>query len=380
MSAARIPLSVPDLGVDESAAVARCIADNWVSSAGPDVVAFERRMAVLSGRAHGVAIVNGTAALYLALRAAGVEAGDRVLLPDFTFAATANAVIQAGAGPVFLDVTDESWTLDPALLGDAIRKHRPKAVVPVHVLGHPADMDAINKVCREAKVTVIEDAAGAIGARYRGRPAGSLGDAAVFSFNGNKTVTTGGGGIVVTDNAAWAERVRTLSTPARVGDRYRYREAGFNYRLPNLNAALGLAQLGRLDEMLAAKHKISARYDAALAARNDLVAMPRCGWASSGCWLYSVRCAGRADADSLVRHMDSAAIDARVFWETLSDQPPYSGAPRYLTGVAAGLSGTVVSLPCSSSLSAVDQACVIDVLSAWRGNAVSRCKVGADAQ
>jgi perosamine synthetase len=367
MSEPHIPLSIPDLGAEESAAVMRCVSDNWVSSAGPDVATFERRMAALVGRAHGVALVNGTAALYLVLRAAGVAPGDRVLLPDFTFAATANAIIQAGAKPVFLDVTQESWTLDPALLADAIRSHKPKAVLPVHVLGHPADMDAINAICREAKVAVIEDAAGAIGASYRGRPAGGLGDAAVFSFNGNKTVTAGGGGMIVTDNAAWAERVRALSTQARDGDRYRYREAGFNYRLPNLNAALGLAQLGRLDEMLVAKRSIAARYDEALASRDDLVAMPRCAWVESGCWLYSVRCASCTDANAVVRHMDEAGIDARVFWEVLSDQAPYAGAPRHLTGVAASLSGTVVSLPCSSHLTAAEQARVIDALGTWRG-------------
>jgi perosamine synthetase len=367
MSEARIPLSIPDLGPNESAAVARCITDNWVSSAGPDVVAFEKHIAKLVKRSHAVAIINGTAALYLALRAAGVEVGDRVLLPDFTFAATANAVLQAGGCPVFLDVTEESWTLDPALLADAIQSHRPKAVVPVHVLGHPADMDPITAICGSANLAVIEDAAGAIGARYRGRPAGSLGDAAVFSFNGNKTVTTGGGGMIVMNNAAWAEHIRALSTQAREGDRYRYREAGFNYRLPNLNAALGLAQLDRLDTMLAAKRAIAARYDDVLAFRDDLIAMPRCDWAESGCWLYSVRCASREDATGLVRHMDEASIDARVFWESLSDQAPYADAPRLLTGVAARLSGTVVSLPCSSHLTSDEQVRVIGALAAWRG-------------
>ncbi len=372
MNTSRIPLSIPDLGEQERMAVARCITDNWVSSAGPDVIAFEKRMAALAGCAHGVAIVNGTAALYLALRAAGVKAGDRVLLPDFTFAATANAILQADAEPVFLDVTEESWTLDPTLLENAIRNHRPKAVLPVHVLGHPVDMDPVTAICRAADVAVIEDAAGAIGAGYRGRPTGSLGDAAVFSFNGNKTVTTGGGGMIVTDNTAWAEHVRALSMQARDGDRYRYREAGFNYRLPNLNAALGLAQLGRLDVMLAAKRAIAARYDEVFASRDDLAPMPRCDWAESGCWLYSVRCASRNDADLLVRHLDTAGIDARVFWEALSEQAPYAAAQRYLTGVAARLSGTVVSLPCSSNLSESEQNRVIAALQSWRGQRAFR--------
>ncbi len=201
---------------------------------------------------------------------AGVVADDKVLVPDFTFAATANAVIQAGAMPVFVDVTEASWTLDPALLTEAIAQHRPKAVMPVHVLGHPADMDPIMTACRKAGVAVIEDAAGAIGARYRGRPVGSDGDAAVFSFNGNKTVTAGGGGMIVLDDEAMAQRARALSTQARDNSDYRYFDAAFNYRLPNLNAALGLAQLGRLEEMLTAKRSIAARYDKALAGRDDL--------------------------------------------------------------------------------------------------------------
>jgi perosamine synthetase len=366
-AAARIPLAVPDLGEAEATALARCVRDNWVSSAGPDVARFEARMAALTGRAHGVAVVNGTAALYLALRLAGVGAGDKVLVPDFTFAATANAVLQAGAMPVFLDVTEESWTLDPSLLANAIAKHKPKAAIPVHVLGHPADTDPIMTVCQESGVTVLEDAAGAIGARYRGKPVGGLGDAAIFSFNGNKTVTAGGGGMIVLDDDAQARRAHALSTQARDGGAYRYLEAGFNFRLPNVNAALGLAQLGRLDAMLAAKRVIATRYDRALHGRDDLVPMPRCAWAESGCWLYSVRCASRADAAALVQHLDIVGIDARVFWEALSGQSPYAHAPRELNGVAARLSGAVVSLPCSSNISESEQARVIDALAAWRG-------------
>ncbi len=231
----------------------------------------------------------------------------------------------------------------------------------------PPTWISINVICREAGVIVIEDAAGAIGARYHGRPAGSLGDAAIFSFNGNKTVTSGGGGMIVVDSAMWADHARSLSTQARDGSEYRYVAAGFNYRLPNLNAALGLAQLDRLDVMLGAKRAIASCYDRALADRKDMVPMPRCSWADSGCWLYSVRCASCGDAAALIRHLDSAAIDARAFWQALSGQRPYADAPRHLTGIAAALSGTVVSLPCSSNLSEAEQARVIQALSEWRG-------------
>ncbi len=367
MTGPRIPLATPDLGPAEAAAVACAVSDGWVSSAGPDVATFEKRVAALAGRQQGVATVNGSAALYLALRVAGVGPGDRVLVPDYTFAATANAVILAGAVPIFVDVNEESWSLDAALIADAAATHRPKAAIAVHVLGHPADLDTIMAACRAAGVAVIEDAAGAIGARYRGQPAGGLGDAAIFSFNGNKTVTAGGGGVIVTDNAGWAAHARALSTQARDGVAYRYVEAGFNLRLPNLNAAMGHAQLDRLDALLAAKRAIAARYDAALAGRHDLRPMPRCAWAESGCWLYSVRLATPADAASLVAHLDAAEIEARPFWEALSAQPPYAAYPSVRTGVAASLSGTVVSLPCSTHLTGPDQERVLAALDAWRG-------------
>ncbi len=369
----RIPLAIPDLRGNEALYLQQCVADNWVSSAGPAVTALEARMAELTGRRFAVATVNGTAALHLALRVAGVGAGARVVVPDYTFAATANAVLAAGAVPHFVDVTAESWTLDPALLAQVLGDGRDgiAAVMAVHVLGQPADMDPIRDLCARHGVVLIEDAAGAIGARYRGQPAGGLSDAACFSFNGNKTVTAGGGGVMVTDNEDWAARARALSTQSRAGGAYRYVEAGFNYRMPNVNAALGLAQLERLEEMVAAKRAIAARYDAAVAGRDDLAPMPRTGWAESSCWLYSVRCADRDAAASLVTALDRAGIEARVFWEALSDQAPYAAFPHTLAGTAARLSGTVVSLPCSSHLAADEQARVIAALAAWRGRPVA---------
>jgi len=339
-----------------------------VSSAGQQVTAFEAAVADIAGTRHAVATVNGTAALHLALLAAGVGPGDSVLVPDWTFAATAKAVLHAGAIPVFLDNTEESWSLDPALVAEAVETYQPRAVIAVHDLGHAADMDAIRAAA--GAVPVIEDAAGAIGEQYKCRPVGSLGDAAIFSFNGNKTVTAGGGGTIVTDREEWADRARSLSTQARAGAGYRYAEAGFNYRMPNVNAALGLAQFERLDAMLAAKRAIAERYDTAFAARDDVSPMPRCDWGQSACWLYSLRCADHDTASDLIAYLNSAGIEARTFWETLSDQAPYAEFPSMRTGVAAALSDTVVSLPCSSHLSEADQGRVIAALADWRGAAV----------
>jgi len=371
LSDTMIPLAVPDMRGNEAAYLVRCVEDNWMSSGGPSVIEFERKMADLTGRLHGIAMASGTAALHLALTVAGVRPGDHVIVPDWTFAATANAVYHAGAVPLFVDVTRESWTLDPALTGEAIAKaartaqRRIAAVVAVHALGHPADLDPLAEICRAAGIPLIEDAAGAIGARYRGRPAGSVGNAAIFSFNGNKTVTAGGGGMIVTDDAVWAERARSLSTQGRISGAYRYDVVGFNYRMPNINAAVGIAQLERLDEMVAAKRRIASIYDRALESRDDLIAMPRCGWADSACWLYALRCPSPNDAADLAATLHDRAIDARVFWESLAHQAPYCGAPRLLSGVSNNLSGHVVTLPCSSSLPPADQKRVCNALAVW---------------
>lgn len=369
----RIPLAVPDLRGNEAAYLQQCIEDNWVSSAGPEVSELERRMAALCTRQFGVATVNGTAALHLALKVAGVGPGDKVIVPDFTFAATANAVLSVGAEPYFIDVTPETWTLDPELLARVLEEVGDvAAVIAVHVLGHPADMDPIADICRQHQVVLIEDAAGAIGATYKGRPAGGLSDIACFSFNGNKTVTAGGGGMLVTDNEAWADRARSLSTQARAGTAYNYTEAGFNWRMPNINAALGLAQLERLEEMVAAKQAIAARYDAALAGRTDIVPMPRAHWAESSCWLYTVRCSGSSKASALVEHLGAEHIEARRFWKALSGQRAYCAFARQVNQVAASISETVVSLPCSSNITQFEQERVLRMLAGWRDGVLTR--------
>ena len=370
MTASRsIPLAVPDLRGNETRYLAECVADNWVSTAGPRVVEMENRVAALTGRRFAVATVNGTTAIQLALTASGVRPGDLVIVPDWTFAASAAAIYHAGAEAYFVDVSAESWTIDPNLIREAL-KHAPRkvgAVLAVHACGHPADMDPIRAACDAAGVPLLEDAAGAIGARYKGRPAGSFGDAAIFSFNGNKTVTAGGGGMVMTDDERIAKRVRHLSTTERIGANYEHDEVGFNFRMTNLNAAVGVAQLERLDEMIRAKKAIADRYDWAIKNRSDLAAMPRMPWADSSCWLYNLRTSSPDAARSLVAHLNARQIEARTFWLSLSAQKPYAAAPRLLSGVAERLlSGRCVSLPCSSHLGAADQARVIEAANDWR--------------
>lgn len=363
-----VPLSVPDLGEFEADAVARVVRENWVSSAGPQVVELERKVADLAQRKFGVAAVNGTAALHMALMGLGIGAGDAVVVPDWTFAATANCVAQAGAKPLFVDVSASDWALDPDLVDQALAGEiTVKAVIAVDPLGHSADFERLGQICKRYGIPLIEDAAAAIGAFYRGRPCGSFGLASTFSFNGNKSVTAGGGGMLVTDSEALAERVRHVSSTARMGQSYEHDVVGWNYRMPNLNAALALAQLSRLEQLISNKIRIAATYDRAIAGRNDLSPMPRPQHSKSSCWLYNVRVATEGDADSLVLALRSARIEARIFWRSLSRQRAWAPSKSIVSGVSQCLSGTVVSLPCSSSLSVPQQQRVLDVVQSWRG-------------
>ena len=368
----RIPLAEPDLNGNEARYLAACVEDNWVSSAGPFVTEMERRVAALTGRAHAIATVNGTAALHIGLAARGIGAGDLVAIPDWTFAATANAVVHAGAEPVFLDVSAADWALDPAALEAACAVHgeRLRAVIVVDPLGNLPDPAPFRQLAARQGMYLLEDAAAAIGATRNGEPAGRLGDAATFSFNGNKTVTAGGGGMLVTDDAGLADRMRHLTTQARCGQEYRHDAIGFNYRMTNVNAAIGLAQLERLDDMLTAKRAIAGRYREALADRSDLAFMPLERLADSPCWLSSVVVASEASTHDLIAHLDGRGIDARPFWRSLSEQPPYAGFRRGEVVVSRRLSGRVVSLPSSSHLSAADQDRVLEALRTWQGPAL----------
>lgn len=361
-----IPLSVPDLRGREREYLVECIDQGWVSSAGPFVTQLEARVADLSGRARGTAAVNGTAALHLTLTALGAGPGRQVICPDWTFIATANAIAHAGATPFFVDVDSRTWTMDPTQLTLALKEQAGKvaAVVVVHTLGHAADMDALLRICLDAGVPLVEDAAGAIGSTYRDQPLGKFGRASCFSFNGNKLVTAGGGGMIVTDDVVIADRTKHLSTQARLGSDYVHSDVAWNYRMTNLNAAVALAQLERLNEMVAAKRAIAARYDEGLA-ETGLVPMPRMPWAGHNCWLYSLLAPDLEAADALVQALRARNVEARVFWRSLSAQAPYSGAPKRLTGVAQALSGRVVSLPSSSSLTDAQQERVIAGVKQW---------------
>ena len=360
-----IPLSIPDIRGNASEVVGNVIKDNWVSSAAPGVDVFEKQIAKLASSKFALATINGSAALHLALVTLGIGKGSKVIVPDLTFAATVNAVILAGATPIFVDVNNYSWTLDINLTKEAIRLHKPDAIVVVHTLGHPAEMDELKNICSINKMLLIEDAAGAIGSRYKGKPLGSLGDAGVYSFNGNKILTTGGGGALLLQSKKYEKKAKILYKQARVANEYSYNYIGFNYRMPNINAALGLSQLEYLPDLIKSKQHIANIYDDSLKGLKNIISMPRLDWGESSCWLYSLKTANKKSSLSLIKFLKNRNIESKLFWNALSVQRPYKSFDNVLQGNSIKFSGTIVSIPCSSSLKKKDQLTVIEALIEW---------------
>lgn len=361
-----IPLLEPDIGAEERRMADQCLQENWISSAGPYVDRFEATLADRCSRSHAVATASGTTALHLLLIATGIGTGDRVILPDWTFAATANAVIHAGAEPVFVDV-DRFWELDAGLVQDALANPalRAKAIIAVDPPNSVADFHRLQDLADRHGIMLIEDAAGALGSRRDGEPAGGFGDAAIVSFNGNKIMTTGAGGAILTDNAKLADQARHLAKQARSGTGYHYDAVGFNCRMAAVNAAIGMAQLARFDETLQRRQAILGRYTRALAAMPGLTLQPIPAAVIANGWMTCIRLENQARATDLIRHLDRQAIAARPFWTALSNQKPYSGYETYRAGMAEDLSGTVVSLPSSSTLTEDDQSRVLDAIQDW---------------
>lgn len=386
-----IPLAVPEIRGNEWAYVEKCLTSGWVSSVGAYVNRFEEMVAARAGAPHGVATVNGTAALHVALLLAGVEAGDEVVVPSLTFIAPANAVRYAGAWPVFVDVEPEHWQMDAAKLAVFLRERcerrggalwnretgrRVRAIVPVHVLGHPVDLDPVLALAKEYGLAVIEDATESLGATYRGRPVGALGDAGCFSFNGNKLITTGGGGMIVTAREAWAQRARFLTTQAKDDAvEYIHSEVGFNYRLTNVQAAIGVAQMEQLDAYIARKREIARTYVEAFADADGIEPMREAAWAESVWWLFTVRIDEARfgmDSRALLRALQAENIQTRPLWQPLHLSAAHSGAWAEPCPVAERLNLECLSLPCSVGLTDAQQARVIDAVLRAAGLARAR--------
>jgi perosamine synthetase len=356
-----IPVYTPELGALEEEYVLDAVRSGWISSLGAYVTRFEAEFAAFCGTAHAVSTNNGTTALHLALHALGLGPDDEAIVPALTFVATANAVHYTGARPVFADVDAESWCIDPAEVARRITP-RTKAIVAVHLYGHPAPMRELRELADAHGLRLVEDAAEAHGAELGGRRAGALGDIAAFSFYANKIVTTGEGGMLTTDDAALAARCRTLRDHAmRPERRYYHDEVGFNYRMTNLQAAVGAAQMQRVDGFIARKREIAARYAAGLAGVPGLrlaVERPGC---KNVYWMVSVVVEEGypLDRDALMLALRERGVDSRPFFHPLDTLPPYRSAdPR---PVALALSRRGLNLPSSPSLTdaQVERICAI---------------------
>lgn len=375
-----IPLAVPNIGAAEEASVLAAVRSGWVSTVGPAVDEFELGIARVSGVEKAAAVAAGTMGLHVALVALGVGRGDLVIGPSYTFAATANAVSHAGATPYFLDIDPRSWTLDPEALTDLLENRTERdadgvlrlaadgrrigAVMPVYTNGHPADMDTIVPLCRRFGLPVVADAAAAIGSLYKGEPIGRLADLTVYSFNGNKTITTGGGGAVVGPEPALVARVKHLASTARVGSGYDHDEVGFNYRMTNLEAALGNAQLARLDEFVAAKQRIRRAYETAFAGLQGISPFPSSGNVSRADWFFGIVVDPSTgwNVPDLVAALNERGIGVRTFWKPMHLQPAFRDAPRDALPVTEVLWPKVLPLPCSTDLGDGDVARVIETV------------------
>jgi len=370
----RIHLSVPHLGEREERHVAAAFASNWVSTVGPQLDQFERAFEARLGR-PSLAVASGTAAIHLGLRLLGVGPGDEVLVSDLTFVASVNPIRYLGATPVLVDSDPATWTMSPALLAEALeararRGRRTRAVVVVHVYGQCADLDPILAACARYEVPVLEDAAEALGATYRGRPAGSLGEVAAFSFNGNKIITCSGGGMLTArgDRVAKARHWATQAREPRA--EYHHLELGYNYRLSNVLAGIGLGQLEVLDERVRLRRAVFERYRAGLADVPGLTPMPEAAYGLSTRWLSCFLVdedAFGASRDGLLAALAAADVEARPVWKPMHLQPLYAGCEAIGGAVAADLAARGVCLPSSSSLSEEDQDRVVEVIRAVAG-------------
>ncbi len=361
------PLHAPTINGNAWAYVKDCLDTGWVSSVGGWVDRFEDMLAEITGARHAVATVNGTAALHAALLSVGVEPGDEVLLPSFTFVATANAVAYCGATPHFVDCETDSLGIDPVALAahlDAIgevhgetlinRKTGAiiRALVPVHCYGHPANMSALADIVARFGLTVVEDAAESLGSAIGGTHTGRFGRVGAFSFNGNKTITTGGGGALITDDDLLARRLRHLTTTARVndGDDLVHDMVAYNYRMPNINAALGCAQLEGLDELLAAKQRLSDQYVAAFGGLHGVRYAAAPSWGRSNNWLCGLVFDDPGDRDAALGALTDAGYASRPFWAPLHRMPMYAHAPRAALETTERLSACGLTLPSGAGL------------------------------
>ncbi len=362
------PLHEPEFSGNEWTYVKDCIDTGWVSSVGAYVERIEKDLAAYTGAKFAVAMVNGTAALHMALIVAGVEAGDEVIAPTLSFVATANAIAYCHATAHFVDIEEATLGLDAvkldAYLGEIAHRtdagvvnkltgQRIACVVCMHTFGHPVDVDALLDVCDRWGLTLVEDAAESLGSRYKDRHCGTFGHVAAISFNGNKIVTTGGGGALLTSDEDLARRAKHLSTTAKTPHPWLYvhDQVGYNYRMPNINAALGCAQLEQLDGFLAQKRELTRSYTRAFAGLDGVRVFGEADFATSNFWLNAIILDDKKLRDPVLKILNAANYMARPAWTLLHKLPPYAGAPRMSDlSVAERIEGTLINIPSSPKL------------------------------
>lgn len=373
MSDRMIYLSPPHMTGRELQYIQEAFESNWIAPIGPHIDAFEREFAAATGAPYAVALSSGTAALHLALILAGVTAGDDVLVSTLTFAASVNPIIYQGARPIFVDSERASWNLDPELLADTLEQRArtgrlPRAVVPVHLYGQSADIDPIVELCERYEVTLIEDAAEALGATYKGRSPGTFGLFGAFSFNGNKIITTSGGGMLTTGDERLAAHARKLATQAREpAPHHEHTEIGYNYRLSNLLAGVGRAQLEVLAERVDARRATFAFYEAALGDLPGIGFMPEAHWGRHSRWLSCITIDPKifgADREDVRQALHAANIEARPLWMPMHLQPVFRGYEAIGGAVSEDLFANGLCLPSGSSLSPTDRERVVSVIRA----------------
>ena len=364
--AKRIYLSAPHMSGLEQGYVNEAFATNWLSSVGPNLDAFEREFEAVVGLS-GVALASGTAAIHLGLQLLDIGPGDEVICPSFTFVATANPIRYLGGAPVFVDSERTSWNIDPNLIEDALKQRpRIRAIIVVHLFGQSADMAPILELSKKYSVPVLEDCAEALGTTYRGRHVGQDSPVSAFSFNGNKIITTTGGGMLVARDRAWVEKARFWSTQARdPGIGYSHTQQGYNYRLSNVLAGIGRGQLQVLPERVAARRRIAFRYQAAFADLDGLSLMPQAAWGLHTNWLscFVVESSKLgASRDAIIEALAAENIEARPVWKPMHRQPLFKGCPMFGGGVSEDLAASALCLPSSSGLTDAEQSRVIDTV------------------
>ncbi|PYS03038.1 MAG: LegC family aminotransferase [Acidobacteria bacterium] len=368
-----IPLCIPEIRGNEWKYLKACLDTGWVSSAGPFVDRFEREMAAYVGSPHSIATVTGTAGLHVALKMIGLQPDEEVIVPDLTFVASVNAVRYCQAHPVFMDVDSQTWQMDPEKLErflttecepresqcfNKLSGRRVRAVLPVHVFGNACEIDRIVDLAKQYGLRVVEDAAGSIGVRYKGRHVGTFGDAGVISFNGNKTITAGGGGMIFTSDPERAKYARYLTTQAKnEGLEFFHMEVGFNYRLSNLHAAIGVAQLELVEEFLEKKRSIAKRYNEAFRDFADITVMPATPHTEAAYWQYMLLLAAGTTIEkrkAVLKGLFDNGVAARPFWHPIHSLPPYKAYQAYQIEHSVRLYERGIGLPCSVGLSSND--------------------------